>query len=56
MHFAPSAAPDDADVVSLSDFPPGSVIDHDIMRFTNECLKWMRIDALTATEIGWATL
>jgi hypothetical protein len=39
--------------VSLRTFPPDSVSSQEIMRLKFESLGRMRIDALTASEIGW---
>jgi hypothetical protein len=46
-------ATDKYDVVSLDDFPPGSVTERDIMRCSHYDLEHLRIDPLTAAEIGW---
>jgi hypothetical protein len=48
-------ATDKYDVVSLEDFPCGSVTECDIMRVSSRRLKQLRIDPLTAAEIGWPT-
>lgn len=39
---------------SLRSFPAGSVTSRDIMRLDHERLSGLRIDPLTAAEIGWA--
>ena len=38
----------------LSSFPRGSVTDRDVMRLDFESLSRLRVDPLTAAEIGWA--
>jgi hypothetical protein len=48
-------ASDKYDTISLKDFPSRSVTDRDIMRCRNWRLKRLRIDPLTAAEIGWPT-
>lgn len=40
--------------VPLGDFPRGSVTERDIMRLDIESLARLRIDPLTAREIGWS--
>jgi hypothetical protein len=40
--------------VSLRSFPPRSVTDRDVMCLLTESLPRLRIDPLTANEIGWA--
>lgn len=39
---------------SLSDFPARSVTDRDVMRLDVDSLSRLRVDPLTAAEIGWA--
>lgn len=39
--------------VSLTEFPPGTVTEFDIMRLDFETLSRLRIDPATASEIGW---
>ena len=39
---------------SLGDFPPKSVTSRDVMRLDVESLARLRVDPLTASEIGWA--
>lgn len=48
-------ATDKYDVTSLEVFPSGSVTERDIMRSGSRRLQRMRIDPLTAAEIGWPT-
>ena len=48
-------ATDKYDVISLHDFAPGSVTERDIMRTGSRRLERLRIDPLTAAEIGWPT-
>jgi hypothetical protein len=46
-------ASDKYDVSSLQGFPAGSVTERDIMRTGRRRLDRLRIDPLTAEEIGW---
>ena len=39
--------------VPLSEFPPGSVGPKDVMRLNYERLSQLRVDPLTALEVGW---
>ncbi|GAC1336485.1 MAG: hypothetical protein NVSMB14_04100 [Isosphaeraceae bacterium] len=39
--------------VSLSEYPPKSVTSRDVMRLDYESLDRLRVDRLTAAEIGW---
>src|SRR5947209_8748055 len=40
--------------VSLRRFPPRTVSSRDVMRLSEERLSRLRVDAMTAREIGWA--
>jgi hypothetical protein len=48
-------ATDKYDVVSFEGFPAEAVTERDVMRLGYRRLKQLRIDPLTAAEIGWPT-
>jgi len=39
--------------VPLSSFPKGSVTRHEIMRLDEDRISQLRVDSLTASELGW---